>query len=83
MQCQIRQLDSALSFIDTTTSRDIITVSSTNRLQTAVLYYFTLRFFWYLKSSGVFADTGKVDLVLNLVERPSSGFSAGGGISSG
>lgn len=28
-------------------------------------------------------DTGKVDLVMNLVERPSGGFSAGGGISSG
>ncbi|KAJ1383324.1 POTRA domain [Sesbania bispinosa] len=29
------------------------------------------------------ADTGKVDLVMNVVERPSGGFSAGGGISSG
>lgn len=29
------------------------------------------------------ADTNKVDLVMNLVERPSRGFSAGGGISSG
>lgn len=29
------------------------------------------------------ADTGKVDLVMNLVERVSRGFSAGGGISSG
>lgn len=28
-------------------------------------------------------DTGKVDLVMNVVERPSGGFSAGGGISSG
>ncbi|XP_072966441.1 outer envelope protein 80, chloroplastic [Typha angustifolia] len=28
-------------------------------------------------------DSGKVDLVMNLVERPSGGFSAGGGISSG
>ncbi|CAI8592982.1 unnamed protein product [Vicia faba] len=27
--------------------------------------------------------TGKVDLVMNVVERPSGGFSAGGGISSG
>ncbi|OIW03725.1 hypothetical protein TanjilG_30001 [Lupinus angustifolius] len=27
------------------------------------------------------ADTGKVDLVMNVVERPSGGFSAGGGIS--
>lgn len=31
----------------------------------------------------IFADSGKVDLVMNLVERPSGGFSAGGGISSG
>ncbi|KAL4292464.1 hypothetical protein HN51_042791 [Arachis hypogaea] len=29
------------------------------------------------------ADTGKVDMVMNVVERPSGGFSAGGGISSG
>lgn len=29
------------------------------------------------------ADTGKVDLLLNVVERVSGGFSAGGGISSG
>ena len=29
------------------------------------------------------ADSNKVDLVMNLVERPSGGFSAGGGISSG
>lgn len=29
------------------------------------------------------ADTGKVDIVMNVVERPSGGFSAGGGISSG
>ncbi|KAI9076462.1 hypothetical protein K1719_041448 [Acacia pycnantha] len=29
------------------------------------------------------ADTGKVDLVMNVVERPSGGFSVGGGISSG
>ncbi|CAN0902108.1 Outer envelope protein 80, chloroplastic [Linum grandiflorum] len=28
-------------------------------------------------------DTGKVDLIMNVVERPSGGFSAGGGISSG
>ncbi|GMY16311.1 outer envelope protein 80, chloroplastic [Fagus crenata] len=28
-------------------------------------------------------DTGKVDMVMNVVERPSGGFSAGGGISSG
>lgn len=28
-------------------------------------------------------DAGKVDLVMNVVERPSGGFSAGGGISSG
>ncbi|KAG7551262.1 POTRA domain [Arabidopsis thaliana x Arabidopsis arenosa] len=28
-------------------------------------------------------DTGKVDLIMNCVERPSGGFSAGGGISSG
>jgi len=28
-------------------------------------------------------DSNKVDLVMNLVERPSGGFSAGGGISSG
>ncbi|KAM7278291.1 hypothetical protein ACFE04_005425 [Oxalis oulophora] len=28
-------------------------------------------------------DTGKVDLVMNVVERPSGGFSAGGGLSSG
>ena len=34
----------------------------------------------YLWSS---ADSNKVDLVMNLVERPSGGFSAGGGISSG
>lgn len=30
-----------------------------------------------------FTDTGKVDLIMNVVERPSGGFSAGGGISSG
>ncbi|KAA3490567.1 outer envelope protein 80, chloroplastic-like isoform X1 [Gossypium australe] len=29
------------------------------------------------------SDAGKVDLVMNVVERPSGGFSAGGGISSG
>ena len=29
------------------------------------------------------SDTGKVDMVMNVVERPSGGFSAGGGISSG
>ncbi|KAK4608360.1 hypothetical protein RGQ29_001964 [Quercus rubra] len=29
------------------------------------------------------ADTGKVDMVMNVVERPNGGFSAGGGISSG
>ena len=29
------------------------------------------------------ADSNKVDLVMNLVERKSGGFSAGGGISSG
>lgn len=29
------------------------------------------------------ADTGKVDILMNVVERPSGGFSAGGGISSG
>ncbi|KAK9941218.1 hypothetical protein M0R45_017836 [Rubus argutus] len=29
------------------------------------------------------ADSGKVDLTMNVVERPSGGFSAGGGISSG
>ncbi|CAN8300689.1 unnamed protein product [Cochlearia groenlandica] len=29
------------------------------------------------------ADSGKVDLVMNCVERPSGGFSAGGGLSSG
>ncbi|KAG6787671.1 hypothetical protein POTOM_003714 [Populus tomentosa] len=28
-------------------------------------------------------DTGKVDLIMNVVERPNGGFSAGGGISSG
>lgn len=28
-------------------------------------------------------DTGKVDLTMNVVERPNGGFSAGGGISSG
>jgi outer membrane protein insertion porin family len=28
-------------------------------------------------------DTGKVDMVMNVVERPSGGFSAGAGISSG
>lgn len=28
-------------------------------------------------------DTGKVDMVMNVVERPNGGFSAGGGISSG
>ena len=29
------------------------------------------------------SDTDKVDMVMNVVERPSGGFSAGGGISSG
>jgi len=33
--------------------------------------------------SLAYIDTGKVDLVMNVVERPSGGFSAGGGISSG
>lgn len=28
-------------------------------------------------------ESGKVDLIMNCVERPSGGFSAGGGISSG
>lgn len=28
-------------------------------------------------------DAGKVDITMNVVERPSGGFSAGGGISSG
>lgn len=28
-------------------------------------------------------DIGKADMVMNVVERPSGGFSAGGGISSG
>ncbi|GAY46955.1 hypothetical protein CUMW_100930 [Citrus unshiu] len=32
---------------------------------------------------GNVEDTGKVDLIMNVVERPSGGFSAGGGISSG
>lgn len=32
---------------------------------------------------GNIEDTSMVDLILNVVERPSGGFSAGGGISSG
>ncbi|KAG5114807.1 hypothetical protein JHK82_038076 [Glycine max] len=36
-----------------------------------------------LQSVNSITYTGKVDLVMNVVERPSGGFSAGGGISSG
>jgi hypothetical protein len=41
---------------------------------------------WILKlylCSLFVLDTGKVDLIMNVVERPNGGFSAGGGISSG
>ena len=46
--------------------------------------YVGLSFLKYLRSYlWSCADSNKVDLVMNLVERPSGGFSAGGGISSG
>ena len=47
-----------------------------------------LAFIWIYLITNIFLlllalDTGKVDLVMNVVERVSGGFSAGGGISSG
>ena len=41
--------------------------------------YLFVHFFFFCNM----VDTGKVDMVMNVVERPSGGFSAGGGISSG
>lgn len=40
-------------------------------------------FYSYLVVFLEMLDSGKVDLIMNCVERPSGGFSAGGGISSG
>lgn len=42
--------------------------------------YLLCHFFFFFCNM---VDTGKVDMVMNVVERPSGGFSAGGGISSG
>jgi hypothetical protein len=44
------------------------------------IYIFVVTFFFFFCNM---VDTGKVDMVMNVVERPSGGFSAGGGISSG
>lgn len=48
-------------------------------------FYFYVQYNFLLLLFFVFTmvDTGKVDMVMNVVERPSGGFSAGGGISSG
>ncbi len=52
----------------------------------------TIKLCWFFESYLFFhchkffpnmIDTGKVDVVMNVVERPGGGFSAGGGISSG
>lgn len=49
-----------------------------------LIYSFTSTYMFEIYHSFfTLADTGKVDLVMNLVERVSRGFSAGGGISSG
>ncbi|KAK5836300.1 hypothetical protein PVK06_012081 [Gossypium arboreum] len=43
---------------------------------------FSMHLFVYYRLIVNILDAGKVDLVMNVVERPSGGFSAGGGISS-
>jgi hypothetical protein len=45
--------------------------------------YICCHFFFFFFFFCNMVDTGKVDMVMNVVERPSGGFSAGGGISSG